>query len=86
MYVAGLSYLLSGNCIAAGLSYLLSGNCIAAGLSYLLSGNCIAALLTGRILNSIVLDDGITNAAERETTALQMPPNERRRHYKCRRT
>jgi len=30
-----------------------------------LSGNCIAALLLGRILNSIMLDGGITNAAER---------------------
>jgi len=46
-----------------------------------LSGNCIAALHISRILNSIVLDDGITNAAERDITnavervTLQMPPN-----------
>jgi len=34
-----------------------------------LSGNCIAALLPGRILNSIMLDGGITNAAERAERA-----------------
>ena len=33
-----------------------------------MSGNCIAALHLSRILNSIVLNGGITNAAEREIT------------------
>ena len=36
-----------------------------------LSGNCIAALHLCRILNSIVLYGGITNAAERGTNAAE---------------
>jgi len=67
MYVAELSYLLSGNCIA------------------LLSGNCIAALHISRILNSTVLDDGITNAAERGIVLDGGITNAAER-YKCRRT